>query len=89
MDYNVRVVTTQHRLPPLAFQPVTQGGNGGPEPGFVTHNLTGGYYYRGERFRFNINLGVSNLLNRAYSEQFVFAPARGRSYTIGTTWELR
>jgi hemoglobin/transferrin/lactoferrin receptor protein len=89
MDYNVRIVTTQHRLPPLAFQPVTQGGNGGPEPGFVTHNLSGGYYYRGERYRFNINLGVSNLLNRAYNEQFVFAPARGRSFTIGTTWELR
>ena len=89
MDYNVRIVTTQHRLPPLAFQPVTQGGNGGPEPGFVTHNVTGGYYYRGERFRFNVNLGVSNILDRAYAEQFVFAPARGRSYTIGTTWELR
>lgn len=89
VDYNARIVTTQHRLPPQAFRPVTQGGNGGPEAGFVTHNVTGGYYYRGERFRFNINVGVSNLLNRAYSEQFVFAPARGRSYTIGTTWELR
>ena len=88
-SYDVRIISEQTRLSPSFLLPVNQGGNGGPEPGFVTHNMSGGYYFRRERYNFNINLGVSNLLNRAYSEQFVFAPARGRSFTVGTTWEIK
>ncbi|HMU33787.1 MAG TPA: TonB-dependent receptor [Pyrinomonadaceae bacterium] len=88
-DYTARIVAEQKRLSPQFLLPVNQGGNGGPEPGFVTHNISGGYYFRRERFNFNINVGVSNLMNRAYSEQFNFAPARGRSFTIGTSWELK
>lgn len=89
VDYNTRIVTKQSRLSDSFLLPVNQGGNGGPEPGFVTHNVSGGYYFRRERFNFNINLGVSNIFDRAYREQFVFAPARGRSFTIGTTWEIK
>ena len=89
MDYNVRIVGKQNRIAPVALQPVNQGSNADPEPGYVTHNLSGGYYFRRERFNFNINLGVSNLFNRAYVEQFVLSPARGRSFTIGTTWEIK
>jgi len=83
-DYNVRIVGKQERLSDefLAI-------NGGPEPGFVSHNVGGGYYFRRERFNFSINAGISNLLDRFYSEQFVTAPARGRSFTIGTTFELK
>ncbi len=88
-DYNARIVGRQDRLSPTSLLPVTLGGNGGPEPGFVTHNLSGGYYFRRERFNFNINLGASNIFNRSYSEQFTYAPARGRSFTIGTTWEIK
>jgi hemoglobin/transferrin/lactoferrin receptor protein len=88
-DYYARIVGTQNRLSQSFLLPVNQGGNGGPEAGFVTHNISGGYYYRRERFNFNINLGISNLFNRAYSEQFTFPPARGRSFTIGTTWEVK
>lgn len=89
-DYNTRMVTKQARLSDSFFStPVNQGGNGGAEPGFVTHNVSGGYYFRRERFNFSVNLGVSNIFDRAYSEQFTFAPARGRSFTIGTTWEIR
>lgn len=83
-DYNARIVGKQNRISD-ALIPV----NHGPEPGFVTHNIGGGYYFRHERFNFSINAGVSNLLNRFYSEQFTFAPARGRSFTIGTTWEIK
>ena len=83
-DYNVRIVGKQSRLSP-AFTT----SNLGAEPGFVTHNLSGGYYFRRERFNFSINVGASNLFNRAYNEQFVFAPARGRSFTIGTSWEIK
>jgi hemoglobin/transferrin/lactoferrin receptor protein len=89
-DYNTRIVTTQDRFAASYLLPVNQGGQGNsPEPGFVTHNVSGGYYFRRERFNFNINLGVSNIFNRAYREQFVFAPARGRSFTIGTSWEIK
>jgi hemoglobin/transferrin/lactoferrin receptor protein len=88
-DYNARVVGEQKRLSDSFLLPVNQGGNGGPEAGFVTHNVSGGYYFRRERFNVGINLGVSNLSDRAYSEQFVFSPARGRSFTIGTTWDIK
>ncbi|MFM9904253.1 MAG: TonB-dependent receptor domain-containing protein [Pyrinomonadaceae bacterium] len=88
-DYAARIVTKQTRLSPSFLLPVNQGGNGGPEPGFVTHNVSGGYYFHREKYGFDINLGISNLFNRGFSEQFVFAPARGRSFTIGTSWEIR
>jgi outer membrane receptor protein involved in Fe transport len=80
VDYNARVVGEQKRLSPAFLT-----SNGGPEAGFVTHNIGGGYYLRRERFDFSVNLGVQNILNKFYNEQFVFAPARGRSFTIGTT----
>ena len=85
-DYNARIVGKQERV-----SPEFPAANGGAtyEPGFVTHNLGGGYYLRREHFDFNIHLGVSNLLNKFYSEQFVLAPARGRSFTIGTTIEIK
>jgi hemoglobin/transferrin/lactoferrin receptor protein len=83
-DYNARIVGKQDRLSE-DFLDV----NGGPEPGFVTHNIGGGYYFRRERYNFSINAGVSNILDRYYSEQFVTAPARGRSFTIGTTIEIK
>jgi TonB-dependent heme/hemoglobin receptor len=85
-DYNARIVGKQERV-----SPEFPAANGGAtyEPGFVTHNLGGGYYLRRERFDLNMHLGVSNLLNKFYSEQFVLAPARGRSFTIGTTLSIK
>jgi len=82
VDYNARFVGEQERLS-NAFPPDAV------EPGFVTHSLGGGYYLRRERFDFNVHLSVSNIANEFYSEQFVLAPARGRSFTIGTTIEIK
>ena len=84
-DYNMRIVGKQNWLSEGYLIPV----NHGPEPGYVTHNIGGGYYFRRERFNMSINAGVSNLFNRFYSEQFTYAPARGRSFTIGTTFEIK
>jgi hemoglobin/transferrin/lactoferrin receptor protein len=84
-DYNVRIIGEQKRL----SQAYRNANHVTSEPGFVTHNLGGGYYLRRERFDFNVHLGVSNLLNKFYSEQFVLAPARGRSFTIGTTLSIK
>ncbi|MEO5860461.1 MAG: TonB-dependent receptor [Pyrinomonadaceae bacterium] len=83
-DYNTRIVTKQERLSPtfLAL-------NDGPEPGYVTHNMSGGYYFRREKFNFSVTAGISNLFDRYFSEQFTFAPARGRSFTLGTTWAIK
>lgn len=84
VDYNARIVGSQERLSADFLD-----ANGGPEPGFVSHNFGGGYYLRRERFDFSVNLSVSNLLDRFYHEQFVFAPARGRSFIIGTRIEIK
>lgn len=84
VDYNARIVGKQNRLSP-DFLTVNEG----PEPGYATHSLGGGYYFRRERYNFNVNVGVSNLFDRFYREQFVFAPTRGRSFTVGTTIELK
>jgi TonB-dependent heme/hemoglobin receptor len=84
-SYDVRIAAKQTRLSEAFLLPVNQGGNGGPEAGFVTHNISGGYYFRHERYIFNVHAGISNIFDRAYNEQFVYAPARGRSFTIGTT----
>ncbi len=83
-DYNTRIVTKQERLSPSFLL-----SNDGPEPGYVTHNLSGGYYFRREKFNFSVTAGISNLFDRYFSEQFTYAPARGRSFTIGTTWAIK
>lgn len=78
-----RIVNKQDRL--------TQNfrtSNLGDEPGYAVTDIRGGYNFRREHYRFGINAGVTNLFDRYYSEQFVLAPARGRSFVIGTTIEL-
>ncbi len=86
VDYNVRIVTKQTRISDVTVRtdPLT-----GIQTGFVTHNISGGYAFKRESFNFKLNLGLSNLFDRFYKEQFVFAPARGRSFTVGTSWEIK
>ncbi|HEY0428097.1 MAG TPA: TonB-dependent receptor [Pyrinomonadaceae bacterium] len=83
VEWTTRVVGKQERLSPAFFQT-----NGGAEPGFAVSDIRGGYNFRRERYRLSFNAGVTNLFNRYYFEQFVFAPAKGRSLVIGTTWEI-
>lgn len=79
-EYATRIVTTQDRLSDDFLI-----SNAGPEAGFVTHDIRGGLNWRGERMTVGLTAAVSNLGNRYYSEQFTFAPARGRSATIGVS----
>lgn len=51
--------------------------------GFSVHTLRGGYNLRRERYTMGLALGLENLGNKFYREQFQFAPARGRSFTAG------
>lgn len=83
VDWSTRTTLKQERLSP-SFLDV----NGGPEPGFTVSDLRGGYVFRKDRLRFSINAGITNILDRLYNEQFVFAPARGRSFVFGTRWEI-
>ncbi len=83
MDWSTRTVLEQDRLS-QGFLVV----NGGPEPGYTVSDLRGGYIFRKDRLRVSLNAGITNLFDRQFSEQFVFAPARGRSFVFGTRWEL-
>jgi hemoglobin/transferrin/lactoferrin receptor protein len=82
-EFTTRVVGKQTRLSPAFFQT-----NGGAEGGFAVSEIRGGYNFRREHYRLSVNAGVNNLFNRYYFEQFVYAPARGRSFVVGTTWEI-
>lgn len=83
VDWTTRAVAEQDRLSE-SFLDV----NGGPEPGFVVSDLRGGYIFRNETYRLSFNAGVTNLFGEQYSEQFVLAPARGRSFVFGTRIEF-
>ena len=83
LDWTTRIVNKQTRLSP-AFLVV----NGGPEPGFVVSDIGGGYVFKRDNVRMSFNVGVKNIFDRLYSEQFVLAPARGRSFVFGTAWEF-
>lgn len=82
-EFQTRVVSRQDRLSRVFLT-----SNLGAEPGFATSDIRGGYNFRRERYRLSFNAGVTNLFDRFYSEQFILAPARGRSFVFGTTWEL-
>lgn len=77
-QYTARIVNKQERLSPQFL-----ASNGGAEPGFVTHDVRGGINVRRERYTIGFTLGIDNLANRFYHEQFVFAPARGRGVSAG------
>ncbi len=82
-EWTTRIVGKQDRLS-AAF--LTS--NGGAEPGFAVSDIRGGYNFRRENYRLSFNVGVTNLFDRFYTEQLVFAPARGRSFVFGTSLEL-
>lgn len=82
-EWTTRIVNKQDRLS-AAFRT----SNGGAEPGFVTSDIRGGYNFRRERYRLSFNVGVQNIFDRYYREQFILAPARGRSFVVGTSWEI-
>ena len=77
-EYGVRIINRQDRLSP-AFITV----NRGAETGFVVHDLRTGLNLNREFYKLGFTLAIENLANRFYSEQFVVAPARGRSVSIG------
>ena len=83
LDWTTRIVNKQERLSDAFLT-----ANGGAEPGFAASDLGGGFTVKREKYRLSFNFGVKNVFDRLYNEQFVFAPARGRSFVFGTTWDI-
>lgn len=84
-EYSLRAQTHVHRVSPLLLQsPLLQAPDLWNLNGFTLHSLHGGYNLaRGERMRLSVTLGLENVGNKFYREQFQYAPARGRSFTLG------
>lgn len=51
--------------------------------GFTVHRLAWGVNLSRQRNRVGLTFAVENLGDKYYREQFQFAPARGRSFTVG------
>ena len=51
--------------------------------GFTIHRLAWGIGLTRRQDRLGVTFAVENLSNEFYREQFQFAPARGRSFTVG------
>ncbi len=51
--------------------------------GFTVHRLGGGIKWQRESYRWGLTFALENLGDKFYREQFQFAPARGRSFTVG------
>ncbi len=84
-EYNVRAQAKVDRVSPLlAESPFIIAQDLFGLRGFGVHTLRGGINVQRERSRTSFTLGLENLGNKFYREQFQFAPARGRSFTIGT-----
>lgn len=90
-EYEVRYQPRVTRADPLDLSAAvsTEFGTFRSLNSFAVQSLRGGYTLRGEKHRIAFTLGVENLTNRLYFEQFQTAPAPGRSVVFGTTWDLK
>ncbi len=84
-EYSARSQTHVHRVSPLLRQsPLLQAADLWGLLGFTVHTVRGGInLVDRDNSRVSLTLAVENLGNKFYREQFQFAPARGRSFTIG------
>jgi hemoglobin/transferrin/lactoferrin receptor protein len=83
-EYNVRAHANVSRVSPLLTgSPFITAQDYFGLAGFNVHTVRGGYNFQRERGRVALTLGLENFTNQYYREQFQFAPARGRSFTVG------
>lgn len=57
--------------------------------GFTLHRIAAGYNWNVRGYDAGLTLALENLGDRFFREQFQFAPARGRSFTVGLRLERR
>lgn len=83
-EYNVRAQAYVNRVSPLlSDSPFLIAQDLFALKGFGVHTWRGGYNFNRENGRVTLTLGLENFTNEFYREQFQFAPARGRSLTVG------
>ncbi|MFN0121853.1 MAG: TonB-dependent receptor [Blastocatellia bacterium] len=83
-EYNARTQAQVDRVSPLLREsPFLIAQDYFALPGFTVHTARGGYNFQREHGRVALTFGLENFGNKFYREQFQFAPARGRSLTIG------
>ncbi len=83
-EYSARITTHVNRVSPLlSDSPFLIAQDLFGLYGYTLHSLHGGYNFRSERSVVGLTLGIENLGNKFYRDQFQFAPSRGRSFTLG------
>jgi outer membrane receptor protein involved in Fe transport len=89
-EYEVRYQARVTRADPLDLAAAisSQYGTLASLNPITVYTLRGGYSYAKENYRASFTVGIENLTNRLYFEQFQTAPAPGRSLVFGTTLEL-
>lgn len=89
-EYEVRYQGQVKRADPLDLSAAisTEYGTFRSLESFAVQSLRGGYTIRHEKQRITFTVGLDNLTNRLFFEQFLTAPAPGRSVVFGTTIEL-
>jgi outer membrane receptor protein involved in Fe transport len=88
-EYNTRIQNRVERVSPLlTTSPFAIAQDYFGLYGFTLHNLRGGFNLRGERTGVGVTGGIENLGDKFYREHFQFAPARGRTYTIGVQFKF-
>ena len=84
MEYGVRTQTDVTRITPtLLTSPFRIAQDLLSLDGFAVQRLGWGVNFTRGRDRLAISFAIENLTNEYYREHFQFAPARGRSFTIG------
>lgn len=88
-EYELRAQSRVKRADPLEISATisTQYGTLASLNPFAKQTLRSGYQLRREDIRLLLTFGVENLTNRLYFEHFQNAPAPGRSFVFGVTFE--
>ncbi|HSG00201.1 MAG TPA: TonB-dependent receptor [Vicinamibacterales bacterium] len=82
-DYSLRAQSAVDRISPLLSEsPYLIAQDLFSLGGFAIQRVAVGYNWRKGNDRLGLTFAVDNLTNRFYREQFQFAPARGRSFTV-------
>ncbi len=85
-DYSLRAQSEVSRISPLLSEsPFLIAQDLYSLDGFAIQRLAVGYNWRNGNDRLGVTFAIENLTNQYYREQFQFAPARGRSFTIAVT----
>jgi hemoglobin/transferrin/lactoferrin receptor protein len=89
-DYEVRYQSRVERVDPeqLITTILTQYGSFASLNSFAVQSVRGGYTFRREKYRVMVTAAVENLTDRLYFEQFLNAPAPGRSFVFGLSLDF-